>query len=89
MRFLTADQKQQRVNVCEELRQIASDDAAFLPRVITGDESWIYGYESETKQQSSQWKSPESPRPRKARHVKSKFKSMLIIFVGIKGSLRK
>jgi hypothetical protein len=42
MRFLTADQKQQRVNVCEELHQNASDDATFLSRVITGDESWIY-----------------------------------------------
>jgi hypothetical protein len=37
-RILTADQKQQRFNVCEELRQI-SDDANVLSRVITGDES--------------------------------------------------
>jgi hypothetical protein len=36
---------QQHVNVCEELRQFASDDATFLFRVITGDESWIYGYD--------------------------------------------
>jgi hypothetical protein len=27
-----------------------------------GDENWIYGYEPETKQQLSQWKSPQSPR---------------------------
>jgi hypothetical protein len=56
IRFLTADQKQQRVNVCKELHQIASDDASFLSRVIIGDESWIYGYDPETKQPSSQWK---------------------------------
>ena len=43
-RIVTADQKQQRVNVCTELRQIASDDETFLSRVITGDESWVYGY---------------------------------------------
>jgi hypothetical protein len=36
MRFLTADQKQQRLNVYEELRQIASDDSSFLSRVILG-----------------------------------------------------
>jgi hypothetical protein len=30
-----------------------------------GDKSWIYGYNSETKQQSSQWKSPQSPRAKK------------------------
>jgi hypothetical protein len=35
--ILTADQKQQHVNVCEELRQIASNDAT-LSRVIIGDE---------------------------------------------------
>jgi hypothetical protein len=75
-RILTADQKQQRVNVCEELRQIASNVAAFSSRVITGDESWIYGDDPETKEQSSQWKSPNSLIPKKARQVKS----MLIFF---------
>jgi hypothetical protein len=44
MRFLTADQMQQHVNVCEELRQIASDDATLLSSVITGYESWMYSY---------------------------------------------
>jgi hypothetical protein len=37
--ILRADQKHQQVNACEELRQIASDDAIFLSWVITGDES--------------------------------------------------
>jgi hypothetical protein len=84
-RILTADQKQQRIIVCEELRQIVSDDATFLSRVITGDESWIYSYDPEAKQQFSQWKSPNSPRPKKARQMKSKVKSMLISFFDIKG----
>jgi histone-lysine N-methyltransferase SETMAR len=84
-----ADQKQHHVNVCEELRQMTSDDATFLFRFITGDLSWIYGYGPETKQQSSQWKSPNSPRPKKARQVKSKVKSMLIIFFNIKGIVHK
>jgi len=53
-RILTANQKQQRVNICTEIRQLASNDETFLSRVITGDESWVYGYEPETKQQSSQ-----------------------------------
>jgi histone-lysine N-methyltransferase SETMAR len=64
-RILTTDQKQQCVNVCKELCQIASDDATFLSQVITGDESWIYTYDPETKQQSSQWKSPNSLRPKR------------------------
>jgi len=64
-RILTADQKQQRVNVCTELCQLATDDETFLSRAITGDESWVYSYDPETKQQSSQWKSPTSSRPKK------------------------
>ena len=62
-RILTVDQKQQRVNVCTELRQLASDDETSLSRV----KSWAYGYGPETKQQFSQWKSPTSPGPKKAR----------------------
>ena len=48
-RILTADQKQQLVNVCTELGQLAFDDETFLYRVINGDESWVYGYDHETK----------------------------------------
>ena len=33
-----------------------------LQRVITGDESWVYGYDVKTKAQSSQWKLPHEPR---------------------------
>jgi hypothetical protein len=82
---LTADQKQQHVNICEQLHQIASNDATFLFRVITGDENWIY----ETKQQSSHWKSSNLPRPEKARQKNNKVKSMLIIFFDIKGIVHK
>jgi len=88
-RILTADQKQQRVNVCIELRQLASDDETFLSRVITGDESWVYGYDPETKRQSSQWKGPMSPWPKKARQVKNNLKSMIITFFDIKGIVHK
>jgi len=88
-RIPTADQMQQRVSVYSELRQLASDDETFLSRVITGDESWVYVYDPETKRQSSQWKSPKSPRPKKARLVKSNLKSMLVTFFDIKGIVHK
>ena len=48
-------------------------------KVITGDESWVYGYDPETKAQSSQWKSPESPRPKKARQSRSNVKVILTL----------
>jgi hypothetical protein len=38
---------------------------------------------------SSQWKSPNSPRPKKARQIKSKVKGMIIIFFDIKKIVHK
>jgi histone-lysine N-methyltransferase SETMAR len=52
-RLLSDDQKAHRVFVCRELKE-ARDDTNFISNVITGDETWLYGYDSETKQQSSQ-----------------------------------
>jgi hypothetical protein len=79
-RLLSNDQKEHRVAVCRELEDQARDDPNFISKVITGDESWVYGYDPETKQQSSQWKSPNSPRPKKTRQVRSSVKTMLIVF---------
>jgi len=84
-RLLTPEQKEHRVAICQELRQRAVDDPSFMSRVITGDESWVYGYDPETKQQSSQRKSPGSPRPKKARQSRSATKSMFIVFFNIRG----
>ena len=42
-----------------------------------------------TKTQSSQWKSPGSPRPKKARQVRSNINSMLICFFDEKGIVHK
>jgi hypothetical protein len=53
--------------------------------VITGDESWVYGYDPETKVQSSQWKHQTSSRPKKARQVQSNVK--VILFSSITGVL--
>jgi hypothetical protein len=51
-RLLTDDQKQRRVNVCLEVREKVNEDPTFIHifRIIAGDESWIYGYDPETKQ---------------------------------------
>jgi len=36
-RLLTPEQKEHRVAICQELRQLALDDPYFMSRVITGD----------------------------------------------------
>jgi hypothetical protein len=38
--------------------QQARDDPNFISNIITGGETWVYGYDPDTEQQSSQWKSP-------------------------------
>ena len=64
-RELTQDQKDSRVAICQELKETVINDLTLLLNVITGDESIVYAYDPETKLQSSQWKSPGSPRPKK------------------------
>ncbi|KAJ4438725.1 hypothetical protein ANN_14672 [Periplaneta americana] len=58
-------------------------------RIVTGDESWCYGYDPESKQASSQWKTPNSPRPKKAHQVRSNVKTMLICFFDVNGIVHK
>jgi hypothetical protein len=79
-RPLTNDQTQRRVNVCLELCEKANEDPAFISRIIMGEEGWSYGYDPETKQEESQWKSPQSPRATKAWQVWCSTKNMLIVF---------
>ena len=84
-RVLTNDQKDSRVAICQELKETVVNDSTLLLNVITGDESIVYAYDPETKLQSSQWKSPGSPRPKKARMQESKLKMMLICFFDQEG----
>jgi hypothetical protein len=59
------DQKQNRVNVSQELLDRANGDDNFMKNIITGDETWVYVYDVETKVQSSQWVSKTLPQPKK------------------------
>ncbi|XP_076066074.1 protein GVQW3-like [Oratosquilla oratoria] len=54
--LLTAEQKQLRVEVSQGMLDSTNSDPDFMNTIITGDESWVYGYDPETKSQSSQWK---------------------------------
>ena len=84
-RLLTAEQKDDRVSICTDLRDRAQNDPNFMSSVITGDERWVYGYDPETKQMSSRWSTSSSPRPKKARQVKSNVKVRMIAFFHIDG----
>jgi len=71
-RLLKDDQHEQRQTIARDLFERSCEDVQFLKNTVTGDESWVYGYDPETKQQSSQLKGPTSPRPKKGRQVRSK-----------------
>ena len=84
-RLLNEQQKERRVQVCHDILEELETEPNLLGRVITSGESWIFEYDQETKRQSLQWKSPTSPRPKKARMSKSKIKVMLIAFFDVRG----
>ena len=42
------------------------DNVDILCQVITGDETWVFQYDPETKRQSMEWKTTETPPPKKA-----------------------
>ena len=48
--------------------------------IIIGDESWVFGHDVETNQQSFQWKTPTSPQLKKTRQIRSNVKPVLIFF---------
>jgi len=79
-RLLTDAQKENRVTVSQEVFGRWNADKYFLKNIITGDETWVYGYDVETKVQSSQWMGKLSPQPKKARQSCSNVKVMLIVF---------
>ena len=72
-------------NVCLHLLKQIQSDRNFLKNVITGDKTWIFEYDPETKRQSKEWHTSSSPCPKKARMSKSKIKSFLICFFDIQG----
>ena len=83
--LLMEQQKELRKEISEDMLDLANHDPQFIKTIITGDETWVYGYDPETKFQSSQWKHPESPRPKKARQVGSNVKAMLTCFFDSRG----
>ena len=70
-KLLDDDQKERWVEAYQDILEHLQTEPDLLQRVITGDESWIFEYDPETKRQSFQWKCPSSPRPKKARGPKS------------------
>ncbi len=85
-RLLSMEEKTNRILCCQEWIQMTQDDGDLINRIVTGDESWVWAYDPETKKESSQWiRRHVDNRPEKALRACSTKKLMILPFFDIKG----
>ena len=82
---LSVEQKANRLEIFEDLLGRLEIEPNFLHKVITGDESWLFDYDPETKRQSEEWQTKSSPRPKKARMSRSRVETIIIVFFDSRG----
>jgi len=78
---LTDDQKENCVKISQELLANAKENENFLKDILAGDETWVYGYDVETKMQLSQWIGKGSPRPEKHGRVGQRSRCWWLCFL--------
>ena len=85
-RFLTIDQKQQRVDDSERgLKLFQRNPNEFLRRFVTMDETWIHHYTPESNRQSAEWLQPGESRPKRPKTQQSAGKVLASIFWDARG----
>jgi len=81
---LNADHKRQRYQSYEQhLELFRRNPNDFLSRLVSMDETWLYHYDPETKQQSMEWRHSGLPRP-KISECKNPLEKFSPRFFGIK-----
>lgn len=85
---LTSDQKKARVDWSRKmLRKFNKGASKDVYKIVTGDESWIYAYEPETKKQSTVWVFQDESNPTKVVRARSTSKQMVACFFGKTGHI--
>ena len=77
--------EQARFKACSELIECHKSDKTFVSLIVTGDETWIYHYEPESKRSSIKWRHPTSPRVKKFKSQRLARKIMATVFWDIEG----
>jgi hypothetical protein len=77
---LTPERREDRDTSCQDIIAMADADNIFFNKIITGDETWCFAFNPETKRQRSDCVGETSPRPQKPKFQKSRIKTVLIIF---------
>ena len=77
---LTREMMAKRKEICEDLLAEYGSQIDTFKGVITGDETWLFHYDPETKKQSMEWYHKNSPVKKKPRLSKSSQKIMASVF---------
>ena len=67
------------------LRKFNGGRSDRVSNIVTGDETYVYQYDPETKQQSSVWLFPGEPPPVKFKRSRSVSKQMIAVFFAKSG----
>jgi hypothetical protein len=86
---LTPEQREDWVTSCQDIIGMADADKNFCNKIITRYQTWCFGYDPETKWQSSEWVGEISPPPKKLKFHRSCIKTVLIIFFDSQGEVHK
>jgi hypothetical protein len=85
-RQLTDEHKKTRMGSSLMLLQSYEEyGEAFLSRIVTGDETWVFHYTPGTKAESMTWKHTHSPVKKKLKTVHSPRKVMATVFWDVRG----
>jgi hypothetical protein len=79
-RFVPHSLTPDRVTSCQDIIAMADASKNFFNKIITGDETWCFAYDPETKRQSSEWVGETYPWPKKLKFQRSRIKTMLTVF---------
>ena len=84
--LLTDEQKQSRVRLASQVREKYDNcDPCRLEGIVTGDETWIYHFQPDSKAKNKVWVSSEGDRPVLARRCKTSNRLLYAIFFDSKG----
>ena len=79
--LLTDEQKQNRVRLASQvIKKYDKCDPHRLEEIVTGDETWIYHFQPDSKAKNKVWVSSEGDRPVIVRHCKTSNRTLYAIF---------
>jgi len=83
---LSEEQKAARVTWCRAtLQRFRGGTSNAVYNIVSGDESWIYSYEPDSKTQSTVWSFVNEPKPTKVTRSRSVSKKMVASFIAKSG----